>query len=71
MTNPLVAQIRAQLDAADGMVDDTITFVLAAASEHIRARCAADKAQFPQHSDGRIGLLSGAQMIDPEGDGLG
>lgn len=71
MTNPLVAEIRAQLDAADGMVDDTIVFVLTAATEHIRARCAADKAQFPQHSNGRVGLLSAAQMIDPEGDGRG
>lgn len=69
--NPLVAEIRAQLDEMDGMVDDTIVFVLQAAAEKIRARCTADKAQFPQHSDGRIGLLSAAQMIDPEGDGLG
>lgn len=69
--NPLVAVISAQLEAADGMVDDTVAFVLAAASEHIRARAYADKAQFPQHSNGRVGLLSAAHMIDPEGDGLG
>lgn len=36
MTNPLVALIRAQLDAADGMVDDTIVFVLTAAATAAR-----------------------------------
>lgn len=45
--------------------------VLSAAAERIRARAYADKAKFPQHSDGRVGLLSAAHMIDPEGDGRG
>jgi hypothetical protein len=34
--NPLVAEIEAELDARDGMVDNVIAFALAAASAKIR-----------------------------------
>lgn len=64
MTNPLVAQIRAQLDAADGMVDDTIAFVLAAAASAAREQARQIAANPP---DPKLSPRAGVNFLVAEG----
>lgn len=66
--NPLAALIEADHAAVDGMVENTVVFVLERAAYHI-GRMSLAELEMPVSVDFLLGISYAVSLLDPEGNG--